>query len=254
MATVEPLLPPIPQAAIVFVGSGDFHHVSLGLVGRRREPCNLLVLDAHPDWMRGVPFLHCGTWLYHAARLPNVATVYHVGGQIDFDNHFRWLAPWSLLQSGKIKVISAARRFHGGRWETTNHQPLRANPDEPVLPSRVEALFGRDRADLAARPLHISIDKDVLCAAEAASNWDCGCLTLAEVTGVIRHFLAAAHGRLVGADIVGDWSPVRVRGPVAMALHHFEHPRVAIASDEATRRNLRANLALLAALLETSTG
>src|SRR4051794_8509939 len=55
---------------LTFVGSGDFHHVSLALVRRQVGPCNLLVLDNHPDWMRGVPLLHCGTWLHHAARWP----------------------------------------------------------------------------------------------------------------------------------------------------------------------------------------
>src|SRR5205823_5520334 len=74
------------RPGITFVGSGDFHHVSLALVRRLRRPCNLLVIDNHPDWMRGLPFLHCGTWLYHAARLPHVCRVFHVGGEVDFDN------------------------------------------------------------------------------------------------------------------------------------------------------------------------
>src|SRR5436305_11448995 len=89
---------------VTFVGSGDFHHVSLALVRRLARPCNLLVLDNHPDWMRGVPVLHCGTWLRHAARLPQVARVYHVGGEVDFDNGYRWMAPWPDLYSGKITV------------------------------------------------------------------------------------------------------------------------------------------------------
>src|SRR5207248_9121440 len=93
------------EPTLTFYGSGDFHHVSLALVRRLSIPINLLVLDNHPDWMRGVPFLHCGTWLYHAARLPHVARIIHVGGDVDFDNAFRWLAPWRLLRSGKINVV-----------------------------------------------------------------------------------------------------------------------------------------------------
>ncbi|HEV3444603.1 MAG TPA: hypothetical protein VG099_08175, partial [Gemmataceae bacterium] len=54
--------------SLTFLGSGDFHHVSLALISRLQEPFNLLVIDNHPDWMRGVPFMHCGTWVYHAAR------------------------------------------------------------------------------------------------------------------------------------------------------------------------------------------
>ena len=191
MAAVDSMLRKNPEPSIVFAGSGDFHHVSLGLAGRVRRPFNLLVLDAHPDWMRGIPFLHCGTWLSHAARLPNLETVYHVGGCTDFDDRWRWLAPWRLLRAGRIKVIAAARRFAGGRWGTVDHQVLRASAGEAASTERIETLFRDVQADLAARPLYISIDKDVLCADEVVSNWDCGRLTSAEVIAVVRNFLTA---------------------------------------------------------------
>src|ERR1700676_5376565 len=96
---------------LTFYGSGDFHHVSLALVRRLEGPFNLLVLDNHPDWMRGVPLLHCGTWLYHAARLPQVRRIFHVGGEVDFDNYYRWTAPWQLLRRRRITVLPAVRRF-----------------------------------------------------------------------------------------------------------------------------------------------
>src|SRR5207245_2357963 len=108
--------------SLTFVGSGDFHHVSLALVRRQPGPINLLVLDNHPDWMRGVPVLHCGTWLSHAVRLPQVRTVFHVGGEVDFDNAYSWLAPWPELRSGKIVVLPAVRRFRGARWGRVRHQ------------------------------------------------------------------------------------------------------------------------------------
>src|SRR5438874_9136668 len=47
--------------ALTFFGSGDFHHISLALLRRQAAPFNLVVIDNHPDWMRAVPFLHCGT-------------------------------------------------------------------------------------------------------------------------------------------------------------------------------------------------
>src|SRR6516225_7875247 len=97
------------QPFLSFIGSGDFHHVSLALLRRLRRRCNLLVIDNHPDWMRGIPFLHCGTWLHHAARLPCVQRIFHVGGDVDFDNYYRWMAPWELLRSGKITVVPAVR-------------------------------------------------------------------------------------------------------------------------------------------------
>jgi hypothetical protein len=233
---------------VTFLGSGDFHHVSLALLRRLRQPCNLLVLDNHPDWMRGVPFLHCGTWLYHAAHLPTVQRIFHVGGDVDFDNAYRVLTPWSLLRSGKIIVAPSRRRFLGRRWAGIEHQPLRQRPEEPTPRSAVDEWLSLFRGELAARPLYISLDKDVLTASESIVNWDSGHLTVREVTDVLRAFLEAAGGEMAGMDTVGDWSPVRLRGLLRRALHWTEHPHLPIDPDEAARRNEELNLTLLQAV------
>jgi hypothetical protein len=232
-----------------FVGSGDFHHVSLALLRRLREPCNLLVLDNHPDWMRGIPFLHCGTWLYHAARLPQVGRIFHVGGDVDFDNAYRFLAPWPLLRSGKIIVSPARRRFQGRSWTKVPHRPVRQEADKPARCDAIEEWLGSFRADLIARPLYISLDKDVFTAAEAVVNWDSGYLMPEEVGAVLQAFVTAAGGKLAGMDIVGDWSPIRLNGLMRRLLHWTEHPALLIDAEEATRRNERLNLFLLDQLL-----
>jgi hypothetical protein len=238
-----------PEPALTFVGSGDFHHVSLALVRRLAGPCNLLVLDNHPDWMRAVPLLHCGTWLYHAARLPWVGRVFHAGGDVDFDNPWRWLAPWPLLRSGKITVFPGVRRFRRGRWRHVPNEPLRPDPRTPTTPQRVAELLRPYRADLAGRPLYISLDKDVLVPAAAAVNWDSGHLLPEEVRAVLDTFLDMAGGNLAGMDVVGDWSPVRLRGLLRRFLHLTEHPALAVDPAEATRVNERTNLALVENLL-----
>src|SRR5579884_467440 len=150
---------------VVLYGSGDFHHVSLALVRRLREPCNLVVIDNHPDWMQGMPFLHCGTWLYHAARLPQVRRVFHLGGDVDFDNAYRWLAPWSLLHSGKLAVYAAHRHFRG--WSGIPQPSLRPDAETPASSQRLHKLFEPYRRELAGLPLYISLDKDVMVAADS---------------------------------------------------------------------------------------
>jgi hypothetical protein len=99
----------------------------------------------------------------------------------------------------------------------------------------------------ASRPLYISVDKDVLIEADAAVNWDSGHLHLAEARAVLSAFVGAAGGRLAGMDVIGDWSPVRLRGPLRHVLHWSEHPPLPVDPVEASRRNERANLALLEA-------
>ena len=94
------------------------------LLARQASPCNLAVIDNHPDWMRGVPFLHCGTWVHHAARLSHVRRIIHIGGDVDFDNLYRFMAPWPALHRGKITVIPARRSFGRGQWR-------RARPRAP---------------------------------------------------------------------------------------------------------------------------
>jgi hypothetical protein len=235
------------KPALSFVGSGDFHHVSLALLARREAPCNLLVLDNHPDWMRGVPLLHCGTWLYHAARLPAVRRIFHVGGEVDFDNYYRWMAPWPLLTSGKITVLPALRPFAGAGWGHVPHRPLRERHEQPARREHIEALLDPFRPDLAEHPLYVSLDKDVLGAAEAVVNWDSGHLQSKEMLEVLGAFLSASAG-MAGMDVVGDWSPVRVQGLLRNWLHYTEHPRLDVDPQEAQTRNEALNLTVQEAI------
>jgi hypothetical protein len=237
------------QPAVTFYGSGDFHHVTLGLVRRLAMPINLLVLDNHPDWMRGVPFLHCGTWLYHAARLPGVKQIFHVGGDVDFDNYYQCMAPWRLLRAGRIIVFAATRRFHRGAWSAVRNEPVRSRSETPVCRDRIEQLLGSFSTELASRPLYLSLDKDVLQEKESVVNWDSGHLTLTEVCNLLDAFVAAARGKLAGLDIVGDWSCVRLQGWLRYLAHLTEHPALAIDASDAARRNEQTNLKLVDTIL-----
>jgi hypothetical protein len=233
------------QPSVLFCGSGDFHHVSLALVRRLQTPFNLLVLDNHPDWMRGVPFLHCGTWLYHAAKLPLLGRIFHLGGEVDFDNYYQWMAPWSLLRSGKITVFPGHRRFQRGDWAQVPTEPLRIETELPVTSERVEKLLLPFRDELASRPLYISLDKDVLTAEQAVVNWDSGRFTLPEVLSILNTVRKFCTRGLAGMDIVGDWSPVRVQGTLRRLIHWTEHPSLCVHPNLAAHCNELTNLAIL---------
>jgi arginase family enzyme len=233
------------EPSLTFIGSGDFHHVSLALLRRIHRPFNLLVIDNHPDWMRGVPFLHCGTWVRHALDLSQANTIYHVGGDVDFDNAYRHLAPWKALRTGRIKVISAVRQFRRGRWRALPNDVLRLRRDEPASRERVDALVDPLRPQLARFPLYISLDKDVMHAGEATVNWDSGHLQSSEILDVLGAFVDATGRRLAGMDVVGDWSPVRIRGMARKFLHWTEHPRLSINGANAAKHNQPLNLVLL---------
>jgi hypothetical protein len=237
---------PAGDPCVTFYGSGDFHHVTLALLGRIREPFNLLVLDKHPDWMRGIPFLHCGTWLWHALRSPNLRRVFHCGGETDFDNGYRWLAPWSEIAAGRIVILPAHRRFVVGRWSRINVRPLMS--DGVPLVQAVRSALEPHQDELRRHPLYVSVDKDVLTAHDAAVNWDSGLLTLDQALEILEVFLAAAEGRFVGGDLLGDWSPVRLGHRLSRLCSRLDHPSPELDPADAARRNRRANAAMLRAL------
>jgi hypothetical protein len=239
-------LPWPPAPCVTCYGSGDFHHVTLALLGRIAQPFNLLVLDKHPDWMRGIPFLHCGTWLRHALRLPQINRVFHCGGDLDFDNAYRWLAPWRDIQSRRIVVMPARRRFLRGQWAGIDVQPLLK--DGALLGDILNNVLAPFREELGRLPLYISIDKDVLSAEDAAVNWDSGLLRLADARTILEAFLEAARGQLLGADLLGDWSPIELGHWLNRVCDRLDHPSPAHDLDEAARRNQRANKVLLETL------
>jgi hypothetical protein len=234
-----------PDRRLTFVGSGDFHHVSLALVRRLTEPFNILLIDNHPDWMRGVPVVHCGTWLWHACRLPNVRRIYHVGGDVDFDNGYRYLAPWTALKAGQITVFPAVRSYRGCGWSSVPNAPLREPGEERLSPGRLEELLRPHRDDLARWPLYVSLDKDVMGTVDAIVNWDSGHLGLGEVRDILATFVRCADGQLAGMDVVGDWSTVSVKGRLRQFLHYTEHPLLRVAPHEALTVNEHTNQVLL---------
>jgi hypothetical protein len=103
--------------------------------------------------------------------------------------------------------------------------------------------------ELARNPLYVSIDKDVLTPEDAAVNWDSGLLRLEEAVTTVQIFLAAAEGRVAGADVLGDWSPVQLGHLLSRLCDRVDHPRVLLDPTEAAQRNRRANAALLRVLV-----
>jgi hypothetical protein len=242
---------PASEAGVpcTFYGSGDFHHVTLALLRRLDRPFNLLVLDNHPDWMRRIPFLHCGTWVDHAARLPHCQRIFHVGGDVDFDNAYRHLAPWHELRRGKIITVPARRGFVRGSWARIACHALRDVDEDRLSPGRLEERLAPFRTILRSMPLYITIDKDALRPEDACVNWDSGHLSLAEACDVVRSFSALA-GVLAGIDVLGDWSPVMVKGGLRRLMHLTMHEHRLVDPRAASRCNQRANMALFASIVD----
>jgi hypothetical protein len=245
-----------PAAApdLVFAGSGDFHHVTPLLIERavaaaEAGPVTIVHFDNHPDWVRFDNGLHCGSWVGRAARLPGVAKVITVGVcSSDIDRPETKRADLDLVAEGRVELY-----------------PYRAPDGGPVLrvgdqnwPS-MEAMGEGGFVDLLVSRIetdavYITIDKDVLRADEAVTNWDQGQLSLDGLERLVR--AVAGRARLIGADVVGDWSPPRYGpSPLAALLKRGEafldQPRGGVPGDMA-RTNEATNLRLLSLFSEVA--
>lgn len=63
----------LPLRAAHFLGTGDYHYVSLFWLERLQEPFALVLFDNHPDDQPcafGSDILSCGSWVANARRLP----------------------------------------------------------------------------------------------------------------------------------------------------------------------------------------
>ncbi|HYA37997.1 MAG TPA: arginase family protein [Candidatus Methylomirabilis sp.] len=189
---------------VVFLGSGDYHHVSYLLIERLRAldtRIQVVVFDNHPDNMR-YPFgIHCGSWVWHVSRLPFVARVHmlgitstDVGGGRLWENHF---AP---LYSGKVVYWCVRRNLRAMRFLGIRH--ARSFPSIAAMLEEFSAALAS-----APEPVYLSIDKDVLAREVVQTNWDQGVMRLEELAAAIRML----QGRIIASDITGEVSSYRYR-------------------------------------------
>ena len=192
------------RPSVVFLGSGDFHHVTLALVERARainRQMQVVVFDNHPDNML-YPFgVHCGSWVWHVSRLPFVTRV-HIAGitSPDVERGHVWENRLAPLRSGKV-VYWCVQRDLRGLERAGVHQSR-------SFPSVIEMIGSLSKALAATEePIYLSIDKDVLARDVVQTNWDQGVMQLEELESAIGQL----RGRLIGSDIVGEVSSYQYR-------------------------------------------
>ena len=201
-AVLDDLLP--DEHGTVFMGSGDFHHLSWPLIARlpADRPFQVVVLDNHPDNMR-FPFgVHCGSWVRKVALLAQVSHVHVLGiTSADIGSGHAWenyltplwrrkLSYWSIgVDTGWARRLGLAHAFR----------------DFESPAQMVDAFTELQRTQ--ATPSYLSIDKDAFAPEVAHTNWDQGRLLVSHALALID---SLDHG-LVGSDINGEVSNYRYR-------------------------------------------
>ena len=155
---------------IHFFDNGNYHYMSKIWTDMVQEPFSLEVFDHHPDMQepRFGNILSCGGWVKKVLEenkfIDNVVII----GVAD---HLAEEIP----PHEKVTIIRES--------EIANHTFHIPHFTSPL-------------------PLYISIDKDVLSPAYAATNWDQGSLDVATLKKIIAGL--AASNRIIGVDICGE--------------------------------------------------
>ena len=247
-----------PQPWLMFLGSGDFHHVTLLLLETlppSLQPVTLVLIDHHPDWFVSPPRYHCGNWVAGALRLPWIHSAVLVGQDgPDLAGHRFWFAPFGELSQGRLRLVpyATSRIRVPLRWPATvegaAHAIRRWYGVELHFRTLAEhgaaQVFDELAQHLSGRRVYLSIDKDCLERRFAITDWDQGRLSLKDLLQGIQRLQRSVQ--LVGVDVCGDAAPAPLRGLFKRIDAGRVIPRPA-ASTEEDGVNERTNVSLLEA-------
>jgi hypothetical protein len=235
-------LPTPGDGMLTFLGSADFHHVTLAILRRIATPFNLAIIDAECDWRGGLPGLGHHNWLRDVLTHTQARRIYHLGAA-------RWRTPDTerqrLVNDGTIICLPL---FDAGAAARLG-EPLRTNGYQRCRPRRMQALLEVHREELRSRPLYISLDKTALVARHAEVNGESGCLWRCELFDLLR-CLIDMSGELLAIDVAGDWSPRVVSGFYRRGLAAFSSEPWHVDPAHAGRINEQTNLMLVAQVFD----
>ncbi len=225
----------MPAGALHWIDSGDYHFVTLFWCEKIREPFDLVLFDNHTDMQetRFEGLLSCGSWLLEMLRHNAFLRHAYIIGASEA------LRCETLGFADRVTMVSGREPY--GVPETEVLAMLReAGLEAPGRCTTAQACGSEGRSDDDSRrlPLYISVDKDVLSPADAATNWDQGTMRLATLCGILRQLRAGR--RIIGADICG--------GAPLNAIADFSANCCSLRPIPAAELNLKADLAVINAL------
>ncbi|AMB98719.1 hypothetical protein AWM75_01330 [Aerococcus urinaehominis] len=166
----------VDQQAVYFLGSGDYHYLSLPIMAHFTKSFSVLVFDHHIDASELIfpGMLSCGSWIRDLlADFDQVAHVYILGPDMSHGYPHKAMPNWVKQ---KLTILSERDLLAG------HYQEL------------AKALAGQQ--------IYLSVDRDILATCELATSWDQGRLTSQQLCHWIEAIVP--NHQLLGADICGD--------------------------------------------------
>jgi len=169
---------------IHFFDNGNYHYMSKLWTDRIQHPFTLIVFDHHPDMQppRFGGILSCGSWVLEV--LENNKFVQNV-----------------IIIGVKDELVETVREEFSQAGDTEILNKVIFVKESELGKEIPLSSFVNQRSGLSSN-IYLSIDKDALAPAYAATNWDQGSLTLDALKECISA-LAANH-KILGLDICGE--------------------------------------------------
>ena len=202
--------------------------------------------------------MHCGSWVNSALSNRYVERVITIGVcSHDLRNPERKGANLDWLRRGKLELYPY--EHPPSRVKTVYGNSPSYHHDKGALHWNSISKIGEDNfLDLilnriGTEAVYVTIDKDVLTADDAVTNWDQGRMRLPYLMALISE-IGTRH-RIIGADVIGDYSVPSYAGGLTTRLLKqaevfIDQPKVRQAGDVVRNINSAANHALLEVLVE----
>jgi arginase family enzyme len=218
----------------VLYGSGDFHYLAGVLLRRIDVPVTVVSFDNHPDWDIRPPHWACGGWVNRALEMPHVRRV-SVWGCGNFELAFpsRLFANHKAVRSGRLEVHAWAER----------QKPAVQRRFNCMTRENWRKRFESFTTSLAWRDVYVTVDLDCLTVEEAATNWENGLFTAADVAWALGRLRDKSF--LVAGDLCGSYSQPTYARPFQRFAGNWDHPRLPILNPQAAARVNAAALAVI---------
>ena len=228
-------------APFLLYGSGDFHHLTALWARRIAQPVVLVSFDNHPDWDIRPPKWCCGSWVNRALDLAQVQRV-SVWGCGNFEC-------WWPHQLFGNRRAERAGNLEVHPW--ADDRPARDRQRRgAILRENWRTQFEEFVRNLEGASVYVTIDLDCLCPDDAATNWENGRFTVADLAWALEKL--RQQSRIVAGDICGAFSqPVYARRKQRFAAE-MDHPKLSHPNPEQIRQTNFATLEKLWPLLVPS--
>jgi arginase family enzyme len=256
-AAVEKRVKNSSKNSPTFLGSGDFHHISEILISQFNQPLTVIVFDFHPDWDTSFPRFGCGSWVTEVLKKKNISKVFLIGvSSNDIDSFRIHSGNLASLRDNRVEIYPyehlPSKTFlkkvpenvclsvdRGNFFNEIHWQELKG--------MNMEEFFLRIKSRISAKQAYVSIDKDCLQSDFALTNWEEGKFSLEEFLLLLKHIKENLD--IVGLDIVGDYSPIRIKGTIKKVASYFDHPKrikaAGLTTDSINYINESTNLKIL---------